>query len=177
MSRAIAVTVALSVLTACGSDPEPRFEADPTPSPTLSTSPTPDDPEPWEEKSDEGAIAFVEHWLREFNYAENTGETAELRDVSSADCESCQNFIDEIERVYSAGGKMRSDGWKVVVAGRPESMNRDLLAVPLEVKQSDQRVREAADAPWVTNEGIRLGLSAQLAWDGEWQMKRLDIVS
>ena len=59
--RWVATAVVVPLLaTGCSDDPEPRFE--PSPSPTESTSAAAE-PEAWEVKSEEGAVAFARHWM------------------------------------------------------------------------------------------------------------------
>ena len=72
-------------LTGCGDDPEPRV-ADPTSTPKSSSSPSASaaiEKEPWEEKTDDGAVAFVEHWLEVFNEMQRDGDQDDLRALST----------------------------------------------------------------------------------------------
>lgn len=162
-------------LSACGGDPEPRFEEEPSPTPSEVTSSAPAK-EAWEEKSPEGAVAFAEHWLAAFNQAENSGDVAELRLLSSRECESCSNFVAAIQEVYGSGGRMRSDGWRVLSVGEPTLVDQG-YSVPLQVEQSDQEVVAEAGAKPQLNRGIKIGLAAQVSWtQSTWKMQRLDIV-
>lgn len=167
----------VAALSACGGDPAPRFEAEPSAEPTTASPSASAEPEPWEERTDDGAVAFVEHWLGLFRDAENSGETAALRQASASNCESCTRFADEIDAIYRAGGAIESDGWALTSAGEPIPTGRTSLSVPFDVKQSDQRIRETSDAEWILNRGIRIGLAAEISWrQGQWRMARLDLV-
>ena len=174
---ALASSLALAAtLSACGGDPEPRFEEQPSAAPSTASPSAPAEPEPWEEKSDDGAVAFVGHWLTLFREAENSGATDALRSASAPSCESCERFATEIERIYDQGGHIRSDGWSITTIA-PPVRDRSSASVAFEVRQSDQRVRETANGDEVVNRGISIGLAAELTWeDGRWLMGRLDIV-
>ncbi|MBC7630399.1 MAG: hypothetical protein H7290_02805 [Flavobacterium sp.] len=63
----------------------------------------------------EGAAAFVKHYIDVFNYASNTGDTTELRRLSSPMCEGCQSYITLYERTYKAGGYFKDSDWKLGV--------------------------------------------------------------
>lgn len=56
------------------------------------------------EQTPEGAVAFAEWWFDTLNYATATGDTSGLADASDAQCETCANFISQIEGAYSRGG-------------------------------------------------------------------------
>ncbi len=172
--HALALGLALA-LSACGGDPEPQFEADPSPAPSEVTTSAPAK-EAWEEKSPEGAVAFAEYWLAVFNEAENSGEVEELKSLSSNNCGSCNNFVAAIEEVYAAGGSMRSEGWRILSVGEPAAAEAG-YSIPLQVEQTDQTVVEKTGAKPQLNQGISIGLAAQVIWTrSAWRMSRLDIV-
>lgn len=175
---ALASTLALvAALSACGGDPEPQFEAEPSGEPTTSSPPASAEPELWEERTPEGAVAFAEHWLGLFREAENTGDTVPLREASASACESCTRFAVEIDAIYGAGGAIQSDGWRLVSAGEPAQTGQMSFSVPFDVQQSDQRIRESSESEWKLNRGIKIGLAAEIVWrQGKWQMARLDLV-
>ena len=55
----------LAALGACSEDePEPKFAPSESPAPTETITP---EPAAWEEKSEDGAVAFAEHWVDVFN--------------------------------------------------------------------------------------------------------------
>lgn len=175
---ALASGLALAAtLSACGGDPEPRFEAEPTAAPSTASPSANAEPEPWEEKSDDGAVAFVEHWIDEFNAARATGESEGLASLGTAGCETCNNFVALIEQIYAAGGYVRTDGWSIVAVGElPQSGKTSI--VPVTVEQAPQELRETAESAVQRNPGGTVSMTATLNWTGrEWKMGRLDLVS
>ena len=55
------------------------------------------------QRSSEGATTFVQYWVDTLNHAWFTGDTAELRRISSPECQSCTNFVESIEATYPDG--------------------------------------------------------------------------
>lgn len=177
---AVAALVVLGAAGCSGDDPEPNI-ADPveTTSPVESTtSPEPTDegtPEPWEEKSKAGAIAFVRHWLELFNEAETTGSTEMLADVSMSECETCTNFIHLIDSTYERGGAIRSDGWRVTKYSFSPSFDAD-GRISLTIKQSRQTWRRGAQTQVDRYPGGVVRYSASVHWSGNWNLARMDLV-
>jgi hypothetical protein len=168
---ALALVLALS---ACGSDPEPRFDDDPTP--TVAPSSAEPSKEPWEEKSDDGAIAFVEHWIDEFNAMRVSGEPDELLQLSTPKCESCQNFADLTRQIYGAGGSVITKGWSPLSVSRPAEANSVRPTLSVRVKQAPQVLRESKQSKPVDYDGGTVDLVAHLKWArGRWLMDRLDL--
>ena len=103
--RLIALLMAAALLfTGCTED-KPR-EPDPTtkPSPTATVPAMPDAAR---EGTDEGAIAFVKHYIDVFN----TGDVKELQKLSDPKCEACNNYIDLYEKTYADGGYFNDSDW------------------------------------------------------------------
>lgn len=163
------------LLSGCGGDAEPKFEASPTPSPT-SASPTPDEPEPWDEKTDAGAIAFVEHWIDLFNESTRTGDSSRLLESSSATCVTCSNFAELTTRVYEEGGYVDGGKWTVTSTSEPERSSKDLL-ISVDISQALQRIVESAGAEPETFPGGTVDYVARVRWgrDG-WKMQALDVL-
>lgn len=119
MFPAVAALVVATALTGCQSNPEPppletAPSASPSPSSTEPTSePAPTMPAEAEGPSRAAAKAFVRHYVELMNHATATGNTAPLRSASDQSCTSCSAVIERIEAVYSAGGSIESDGWRV----------------------------------------------------------------
>src|SRR5699024_7297464 len=63
--------------------------------------------------TDSGAIAFVKHYVAVLNYAAVTGDTAELKRLSSPKCEGCQEYIDLYEETYDNGGYFKGGEWRL----------------------------------------------------------------
>ncbi|KGF21604.1 hypothetical protein HMPREF3160_01035 [Arthrobacter sp. HMSC06H05] len=70
-------------------------------------------PEVAKEESKAGQIAFVEHWLKELNYAWEVGSfRKEFWDITSSDCNYCKKVDKTLSRVqkhnaWTVGGKIR----------------------------------------------------------------------
>lgn len=108
--RALAgVLLAVMMLPACTGAKE---SADPTeeksPAPTA-----PAMPEIAQDESAAGAEAFVRHYIDVLNYAAVTGETEELKQLSSPDCSGCEKYIDLYESTYADGGYFTGGEWSV----------------------------------------------------------------
>ena len=174
---ALASSLALAAtLSACGGDPEPRFEEQPSAAPSTASPSAPAEPEPWEEKSDDGAVAFVEHWIDEFNIMRATGETEAVDRISTSDCESCVGSIDLTEELYQAGGGIETEGWRVLSVSEPAQANSQSPTLGLRVLQAPQRLTRESGATPEQFEGGRADLTAYVVWRaGRWQMDRLDL--
>jgi hypothetical protein len=65
-----------------------------------------------------GAEAFVRYFIEVLNYAQKTGDTARLRQVSTSRCAACEGYVEAIERAYSTGGRVK--GGALTVGGLRE---------------------------------------------------------
>lgn len=176
MRHLVAAVVAVVVLGGCADDPTPRFEADPSESPSESASTTPDVREPWEEKSDEGAIAFVEHWVDEFNAMRASGDTSTLADLSSSRCDSCSSSLEYAEEIYGAGGSLETDGWKVLSVSAPAKSGSSTPVLGVRIDRAPQLLRESTNAEPERFAGGPADYTAYLRWaNGQWLMERLDL--
>lgn len=69
-------------------------------------------PEVAKEKSKAGQVAFVEHWVKEFNYGLETGKVRpEFWEMSSKTCDYCQALQDAVDymqkdKSWNAGGDL-----------------------------------------------------------------------
>ena len=149
---AVAVSAAVMLLVGCGADAEPKFEAEPSASPTSAT-PTPDEPEPWEEKSPDGAAAFVEMWVEQFSRAFISGDTGQVRDLAARDCKTCNGFVDLIDDVYERGGSIEGDPWRVRKTRTSGSPPDGMAAISADIFQPAQVVRRHGAAPLRTDPG------------------------
>ncbi|MFY0408291.1 DUF6318 family protein [Solicola sp. PLA-1-18] len=136
--NAFVTTAALAcvLLAGCTDDPVGPVDGD-TSAPTTSASPTPTGPTPPPlpdaAKADtaDGAVAFVQYYIKLLNYAANTGDVAPLRSTSR-NCTGCETYADGYEKIYAAGGNLNSPGWQPVSPiGRVEG---DRVTVVTEVK-------------------------------------------
>lgn len=127
-TRVVMAAIGMLVLgvTACsGSDPEPRVAPSPSPSssttasPSSSPGPTPPTlPATAIRRTDRGAEAFVHYFLDVLNFAQRSGDTAELRRISSAACAGCRGYVDAIQSTYSSGGRV--EGGRISVGNLQE---------------------------------------------------------
>jgi hypothetical protein len=90
----------------CGGDPA----AEPSTPPLTSSSPPQSataSPKP------KTPIDFVRAWVDASNAATNSGDTSSLRKMMTAGCINCRRLANAIDKVYRAGGFIRSRGWGV----------------------------------------------------------------
>lgn len=173
----LASTLALAAaLSACGGDPEPQFEAEPSAEPTASSPSASAEPEAWEERSDDGAVAFVEHWIDVFDQSKEDGDTDELAALSAASCVTCENFIEMTNDIYANGGSVESRGWTVESISEPVR-SADSTLVAVNVLQSPQKIRRGTDSEVETFEGGNIDLAFTLRWrQGAWSVQAVDSV-
>jgi hypothetical protein len=120
LAEIAAATAGAVVLAGCTSSPP---EPEPFPEPTLSSAASPPSPSPSispptpppeaEGTSPKAAKAFARYYIQLVSHAIVSGDTSELRKVSSEDCVSCDAIAGNIEEIYAAGGHIKSDGWRV----------------------------------------------------------------
>jgi hypothetical protein len=61
----------------------------------------------------QGPVAFVRAWVAASNAATDSGDTSALRMMMTAGCINCQRLASAIDKIYRAGGFIRSRGWGV----------------------------------------------------------------
>ncbi|MFT4188665.1 MAG: DUF6318 family protein [Aeromicrobium sp.] len=88
----------LIVVPGCSKQPEP-IEPDPTPTPV-----EPVLPEAAKENTEDGALAFLEHYLAVMDYASSTGDVTQLTELSHPECTGCRTYIDLYTDYYEGGG-------------------------------------------------------------------------
>lgn len=164
----------LAALGACSEDePDPQFAPSPSPTPTETTTP---EPEAWEVKSEDGAVAFAEHWVDVFTDAVNAGESDGLRSLSGGECATCTAIADRVDSIEADGGFYRSPGWRVLQAVPAQDMPANEALISMRVLQGKEVFRESAASTVVRNPSSRATYSARLAWaDGGWRMVDLRV--
>lgn len=175
---AAAVAVPLLVVGGCADDPKPKV-APPSQTPTSASPTATPTPEPWEKKTNAGAVAFAKHWIDVFNEAQGSGETNALRALSEPNCGSCDNFATYLEDVYAEGGRFVSDGWRVEETAQTVRLQDSAMPrVALRIKQSPEIVHRGGSGKVERFPGGMVSYSATLEWvaDG-WRMSRLDLVT
>lgn len=145
MRRHLAYAAAGAVvlaLTSCGDDPEPQV-ADPTSTPSSSSSPSESaaaEKEPWEEKTDDGAVAFVEHWLDVFNEMQTSANTQEFSSIGTDGCRACAEFVSINQEIAADGGTIESKGWKLIDAAVGAASTNAKKEVVAHLDQSPERI-------------------------------------
>ncbi|WP_375003241.1 DUF6318 family protein [Aeromicrobium sp. CTD01-1L150] len=136
MRRTVTLVIAALLLAACNGKPEVR-EPDPSDSPTASAAPTM--PAQAKEDSDEGAAAFVAHWIDVFNFAARTGEIEPLTELGP-NCEACNNYAKGLQENFEAGDAPEHDLWTFndLLVGESQDDKID-LQVRVEAEYADGR--------------------------------------
>lgn len=127
--------------------------------------------------SEKSAKAFARHYFAQLNYATATGDTAALQALASRNCESCANFGKKIERIYSVGGQIRSDGWEVILAkpvgNQPDT--KPILQLAMLLHTQKVSLREGSEMD--TFKGGKQPMTMYLERSADrWRVDRLDIV-
>lgn len=174
MLRKSFAVMALVLLSACSGDPEPR---EPAPSPSASPTATPPDmPDLANEESDEGAAAFVAHYVDVFNFAATTGDVTRLRELSSSACEGCSAYIDLYRETYEAGGFFRNSDWSIRDIAVEKLDNQYFAYVRVTAPTGDYRTTSQGEIKRGNSEDTNLVFVASKA-TGDWQLMQLGLES
>jgi hypothetical protein len=112
------ITLALTIaLSACSNTDETAPPPTPTPAAsTTASAPTPPVmPRAARAHTEAGAKAFVRYFWDVVNYAQATGDTNAIAELSADGCVGCEVGIASVDEVYSNGGRIL--GGKAVVSG------------------------------------------------------------
>ena len=166
-----AATPLVLVLAGCGADnPKPAPPETSSASPSPSASPSVVAPTMPAEAKGTGpgaAKAFVKHYLAVFSYAARTGDVSDLQRLSTNECTSCKDVIDQIRRVYAAGGYARGKGY----AAGAMTVRPNPVSVRTTVIQYPQVSKERADAAVMKHGRSRLPSIFTLTHgSGAWQV-------
>ncbi len=115
-----------------------------TSSPTVSAPSPPAFPAEAAAETTAGATAFVQWWFAELNYASATGDTTRLRQYSAAECTACQNFLDQIDGAYSAGGRIEGGAIRVEPEGARPGDSSESIVVDLVVSSESGTVVDSS---------------------------------
>lgn len=159
--------------------PSPTASPDPTPKPATAEGPAenipiPEMPELARENSKAGAMSFAEHYFDIINYSTATTTTAEMKKLTSRQCELCATrFIDPLDAAD------RNNAWQVgglydydlidLIESAPDSVIAifNYSVEPQQVYLSPGEVvrewREQKDQI----------VSFQLVFDGSWKVNQL----
>ena len=161
------------ILTGCSGDPEPRFEPPPSTTPTTSEPTEEPEPESYEVRSKEGAVAFARHWVDVFNAAVS-GDTAELVESSDPHCATCNGFLDRIRSVYDAGGSYQAFDWRVLVTSITPRQSLERPELVVRILRGAERYRESSKAEVELSPASRSTYRVELLWgEGGWRMARM----
>lgn len=95
---------ALLVLTACGGDPV---------APPPLTLPTSSSPTASDTVQPESAEEFIRRWQATADAMEASGVTEDF-EALNLECESCNTFVDLVDKIYRDGGYIRHRGTQIV---------------------------------------------------------------
>lgn len=176
MRRAVVPLVALIVMLALagcsGDDPEPKIAPTPS-SPATSASPSEPSPAPERLSPEE----TVRAWVEARNKALRDGDTTSVEALSAESCETCENQIDPIRKIYADGGHFETDGWQVV-SSRLKSRSGPRAAVDTAIKYAAGRTIAETGAEPVTYSVERHIVVFKLtAIRGTWQIQFIGYLS
>jgi hypothetical protein len=166
-----------------GSDPDPVPSVSSV-TPEAGESPgTPDEPSAtatpanpaWEELTAAGGRAFALHWVEVFNKALTTGDTKELRSLSTKSCGVCTGFANFIEKTDARGGFYKTRGWQVVKTKNLATNQSTLDAFRLQFLRHGGQFKKTADSKLEKYSSDRAVYQMHMAWNGnEWEMTRME---
>ena len=175
--RWVAAVALVLVAGGCADDePQPEFEPSAESSATASdtSSPDPAAKQPWEKKTEAGAVAFAKHWVDVFSTAVNSGTSEPLRRISAPACTACEAIVTRIDSIAADGGYYETPGWRVVHAVPSDGSPVGKTEVVLRVHQGKEKFKESADSKVMRNPSSRATYSAVLEWQaGAWLMSDL----
>lgn len=116
MRTLIASIAVCLTLTACSDNDPPPPSGYPTPTGTSSTAT--DEPSPSEtqtvDPTEETARQFITRFVEAGNEMQTSGDSKTYRSMIGPDCTSCSTFADLIDGIYEHGGKVITDGERVI---------------------------------------------------------------
>ncbi|NYG58140.1 hypothetical protein BJ980_001063 [Nocardioides daedukensis] len=82
--------------------------------------------------------AFAALWIDAYSVATDTGDTRQMRAMSSPQCKTCQALAEQAEDVYGAGGSITANGVtnEVTDYRRSEEYSDNHLLLQLRVKSA-----------------------------------------
>ena len=185
-ARALGGAALLLVLVAgCDGEEDP-----PDPSPPSSSTPSsatssetvvvpsgpvePAPPPETVEDSKAGARVFASYYWEVVNYAQLSGDTGPLRQLSIEGCVGCTGGADAIDRIYARGGHIEGGVSRVVGTElKPKPSGGWAIAQTIHVTR--QRIEGAGDLDQVATAGdieVLMGVTFQ---EGRWTVTSLDV--
>jgi hypothetical protein len=174
--RRIAIAaLALPLLLGACADDEPVPKLPDTSSPTSPVTETAE-PQPWEEESDDGAVAFTEYWIDLLNGARLRADFAPLKAASTESCETCASFLDVLEQLHGPGGLYESKPWRVEQTGVIAGVASGSAKVAIRVRAPAERVRTPGESEIRLHAATTDTYEATVVWaESAWKMQKLVI--
>lgn len=152
MRRTPLTTMALAcalALAACGGADE--IAGGPSSPPSIaSSSPSASSSRPASESPED----FIRRWLAAADSATATGATAEFQALSDPACDACMGFVDEMKRIYSAGGHIEQAPTTAIwIRYTKARMYGAGTAYHVRERIAPSRFRESADGSWKRIDG------------------------
>lgn len=177
---AYAAGAAALALAGCGGDDPTPQVADPTSSASVSASPSASaavEKEAWEKKTDDGAVAFVEHWLEVFSTAFQSGKVQDLQTLHADSCSACAGFEQLISDAWNNGGRIEGGAWTASSLAPSQNPPDGKAAISATVEQPNQVIIDSDGTKTQTPAGSADYLF-ELNWtSGEWQVANFSIAS
>jgi hypothetical protein len=171
-----------AALAGCESNPSPAplpSESPPSASPSATSTPSPTPPampDAAKGTGEKSAKAFVRYYIGAVNFAMRTGNVEPVRSASSRGCRSCDGVAQNIEAVYSAGGRLEGRGWRVTalrpVSGQPKS--KPILQIGVLVGPQDKFDSEQDANPEHFKGGQKLMTLFLARSSGGWHVVKWD---
>lgn len=177
--RIALAAVALPLLLGSCADDPPVPQMPETSSPT--SEPTEPEsssaPQPWDEQTEDGAVAFAEHWIDLLNGARLEADFEPFRAASAPSCKTCASFLDVLQQLHAPGALYESKPWRVrqtVVTSRPKNGKAQ---VAVRVFAPAERVREAGESVVRPHVATTSTYEASLTWiKSGWLMQELVVL-
>ncbi len=174
--RRIAIAAATLPLLLAGctdDDPVPQIPDPTTPSPT--TSETTAAPEPWEEQTEDGAIAFAEHWIDLLNNARLDYDIEPFAAANATACRTCSNMVELFEVWQADGTAYESEPWRIeqvaTIAAEPTETR-----LGLRVNRPKEQVTDP-NGRVTMNPRSQVTYAATVTWSkNSWRMHELVII-
>ncbi len=123
-----------------------------------------------------GAQEFASYWVDTLNKATVTGKTAQLKAISAKGCSRCNDFLQQLNKMYAAGGHVETKGWAVQTMVPEAGLPKNVAAVKVAVKVAPQTVYRTSKSQAEKLKGgemtFRLVMGRQ---DNHWIVQNIDL--
>ncbi|MDT0201325.1 DUF6318 family protein [Nocardioides sp. AE5] len=120
---------------------------------------------------------FVRAWVEAFAAGALSGDTTEMRALSSGECFTCNSFASSIEDVYAAGGRIEADGAYAVLTSTEEreSENSTTAEVVANIHLGPGQSWESAGADPVDFESDNEWSFFLIMEEGSWRVRDIGV--